>query len=153
MQVIFCYFNDLNLIQYLLIWHVAYDDEVIQITIDNEIIDKENHMSHPLILTDATFDQEVLQSETPVLVDFWAEWCGPCKMIAPTIAELATEYAGKAKIAKLDVDNNNDSAIKFGIRSIPALMIFKGGKKIDEIIGAVPKQVIKQRLEAALKVN
>ena len=104
-------------------------------------------------VTDTNFQTDVLGSDKPVLVDFWAEWCGPCKMIAPTIAELATEYAGKAKIAKLDVDNNNDSAIKFGIRSIPALMIFKGGKKIDEIIGAVPKQVIKQRLEAALKVN
>ncbi|MGH7494049.1 MAG: thioredoxin [bacterium] len=108
-------------------------------------------MTHPLILTDATFDQEVLQSAQPVLVDFWAEWCGPCKMIAPAIAELAGEYNGKAKIGKLDVDNNNESAIKFGIRSIPALLIFKGGIKVDEIIGAVPKQIIKQRLEAALK--
>lgn len=108
-------------------------------------------MPHPLTLTDATFDQEVLKSEKPVLVDFWAEWCGPCKMIAPAIAELANEFEGKAKIAKLDVDHNNDSAIKFGIRSIPALMIFKGGVKVDEIIGAVPKQVIKQRLEALLK--
>jgi thioredoxin 1 len=98
-----------------------------------------------------TFDKEVLQSDKPVLVDFWAEWCGPCKMIAPAIAELANEYEGKAKIAKLDVDHNNDSAIKFGIRSIPALLIFKGGEKVDEIIGAVPKQVIKQRLEAVLK--
>lgn len=108
-------------------------------------------MAHPLTLTDATFDQEVLQSDQPVLVDFWAEWCGPCKMIAPAIAELAGEFNGKAKIAKLDVDNNNESAARFGIRGIPALLIFKGGKKVDEIIGAVPKQVIKQRLEAVLK--
>src|SRR5262245_57448525 len=108
-------------------------------------------MNNPMILTDATFDQEVLQSDQPVLVDFWAEWCGPCKMIAPAIAELAGEYNGKAKVGKLDVDNNNESAIKFGIRSIPALLIFKGGRKVDEIIGAVPKQIIKQRLEAVLK--
>lgn len=108
-------------------------------------------MPHPVTLTDMTFDREVLQSEQPVLVDFWAEWCGPCKMIAPTIAELANEYEGRAKIGKLDVDSNNDSAVKFGIRSIPALLIFKGGVKVDEIIGAVPKQVIKQRLEAVLK--
>jgi thioredoxin 1 len=112
---------------------------------------KGEKMTHPLILTDATFDLEVLQSDQPVLVDFWAEWCGPCKMIAPAIAELAGEYNGKAKVGKLDVDNNNESAIKFGIRSIPALLIFKGGIKVDEIIGAVPKQVIKQRLEAVLK--
>ena len=108
-------------------------------------------MTHPMILTDETFEQEVLQSDQPVLVDFWAEWCGPCKMIAPAIAELAGEYNGKAKVGKLDVDHNNESAIKFGIRSIPALLIFKGGIKVDEIIGAVPKQIIKQRLEAALK--
>ncbi len=108
-------------------------------------------MAHPLVLTDATFDQEVLQSDRPVLVDFWAEWCGPCKVIAPAIAELAAEFEGKVKIAKLDVDSNNDSAAKFGIRGIPALLIFKGGKKVDEIIGAAPKQVIKQRLEALLK--
>ena len=107
-------------------------------------------MSHPVVLSDANFAQEVLQSDKPVLVDFWAEWCGPCKMIAPTINELAGEYAGKAKIAKLDVDSNNMTAGQFGIRSIPSLLIFKGGRVVDQIVGAVPKQRIKERLDASL---
>ncbi len=107
-------------------------------------------MSQPVVLSDSNFTQEVLQSDTPVLVDFWAEWCGPCKMIAPTIHELAGEYAGKAKIAKLDVDSYNVIAGQFGIRSIPALLIFKNGKVVDQIVGAVPKQKIKERLDANL---
>ncbi|NUO80533.1 thioredoxin [candidate division KSB1 bacterium] len=107
-------------------------------------------MSHPVVLTDANFSQEVLQSDKPVLVDFWAEWCGPCKMIAPAIAELAKEYAGKAKIAKLDVDSHNLIAGQYGIRSIPSLLIFKNGKVVDQIVGAVPKQRLKERLDANL---
>jgi thioredoxin 1 len=107
-------------------------------------------MSHPVTLTDDNFDAEVIKSSTPVLVDFWAEWCGPCKMIAPAISELAGEYSGKAKIGKLDVDNNQIIAGKLNIRSIPTLLIFKGGKVIDQIIGAVPKQRIKEKLDAAL---
>jgi len=107
-------------------------------------------MSHPLTLTDDNFESEVLASGTPVLVDFWAEWCGPCRMIAPAVAELAGEYAGKVKIGKLDVDSNQIVAGKFNVRSIPTLLIFKGGKIVDQIIGAVPKQRIKEKLDAAL---
>jgi thioredoxin 1 len=107
-------------------------------------------MSHALTLTDDNFESEVMKSNTPVLVDFWAEWCGPCKMIAPAISELAGEYSGKVKIGKLDVDSNQIVAGKFNIRSIPTLLIFKEGKIVDQIVGAVPKQRIKEKLDAAL---
>lgn len=104
----------------------------------------------PLEFTDQNFNTEVLQSDKPVMIDFWAVWCGPCKMIAPFIEELANEYEGKAKVGKLDVDNNQESAIKYGVRSIPTVLIFKGGKVVDTIIGAVPKVQLKQKLEAVL---
>ena len=100
--------------------------------------------------TDQNFSTEVLQSDKAVLVDFWAVWCGPCKMIAPFVEELASEFEGKAKIGKLDVDNNQESAIKYGVRSIPTVLIFKGGKVVDTIIGAVPKVQLKQKLQAAM---
>lgn len=100
--------------------------------------------------TDQNFSIEVLQSDKPVMVDFWAVWCGPCKMIAPFIEELAGEFEGKAKVGKLDVDNNQETAIKYGVRSIPTVLIFKGGKVVDTIIGAVPKVQLKQKLEAAV---
>ncbi|MBI5402943.1 MAG: thioredoxin [Ignavibacteriae bacterium] len=103
---------------------------------------------HPLEFTDANFATEVEQSDIPVLVDFWAVWCGPCRMIAPIVEELAGEYQGKAKIGKLDVDNNPGVATKFGIRSIPTILIFKGGKLADQIVGAVPKGVIVEKLNA-----
>ncbi len=105
-------------------------------------------MAHPLHLTDDNFSSEVLKSSHPVLVDFWATWCGPCRMIAPIIEELAGEFDGKVKIGKLDVDNNSRVATEFGIRSIPALLIFKDGKVVDQIIGAVPKARIVEKLNA-----
>jgi len=104
----------------------------------------------PITFTDDNFATEVLQSDKPVLVDFWAVWCGPCKIIAPFVEELAGELEGKAKVGKLDVDNNQESAIKYGVRSIPTVLIFKGGKVVDTIIGAVPKVQLKQKLESAI---
>src|SRR5690606_8129696 len=106
----------------------------------------------PLTFTDDNFEQEVLKSDKPVLIDFWAVWCGPCKMIAPIVEELAVEYEGKAKIGKLDVDENQNVSIKYGVRSIPTLLIFKDGKVVDTIIGAVPKAHIVQKLNAAIYI-
>jgi len=105
---------------------------------------------HPLEFTDANFATEVESSDVPVLVDFWAVWCGPCRMIAPIVEELTTEYQGKAKIGKLDVDNNPGVASRFGIRSIPTLLIFKGGKVVDQIVGAASKGIISDKLNAQL---
>lgn len=107
-------------------------------------------MSHPITLTDENFAQEVLESEVPVLVDFWAVWCGPCRMVAPVVEALATEYQGRAKVAKLDVDSAQKTATDYGIRSIPTLLIFKGGKVADQVIGAVPKKQIVEKLDAVL---
>lgn len=107
-------------------------------------------MGKALQITDATFDSEVLKSSTPVLVDFWAEWCGPCRMIGPIVEEMAGEYEGKAKITKVDVDSNPQISMKFGIRSIPTLLIFKNGEIVDQIVGAVPKAVLKRQLDAQL---
>lgn len=100
-------------------------------------------------ITDDNFN-EVLNTEKPVLVDFWAEWCGPCKMIGPIVKELAAEYDGKAVIGKLNVDENPAAAAQFGIRSIPTLLVFKGGEIVDKQIGAVPKAVLAGKLEAQL---
>jgi thioredoxin 1 len=105
---------------------------------------------HPLEITDANFADEVEKSEVPVLLDFWAVWCGPCKMIAPIVEELAGDYQGKAKIGKVDVDNNPMIAGKFGIRSIPTLLIFKGGQVVDQIVGAVPKGSIVSKIDSHL---
>jgi thioredoxin 1 len=102
-------------------------------------------------ITDANFENEVVNSDIPVLIDFWAVWCGPCKLIAPTVEEIANDYQGKVKVGKLDVDNNQMVATKFGIRSIPTLLIFKGGKIVDQIVGAVPKSAIIQKLDAHLE--
>lgn len=104
----------------------------------------------PITITDDNFEVEVAKSDKPVLIDFWAAWCGPCRMIAPIVEELAVEYEGKAKIGKVDVDENQQTAIKFGVRSIPTLLIFKDGKLKDTIIGAVPKSQIVTKLNAAL---
>ena len=107
-------------------------------------------MSEPIALTDDNFSEEVLQANEPVLVDFWAAWCGPCRMVAPIVEELAGEYHGRAKVCKLDVDAAQKTAGEFGIRSIPTLLIFKEGKVADQVIGAVPKTQITEKLDAAL---
>ncbi len=107
-------------------------------------------MSEPITLTDENFAKEVLESDIPVLVDFWAVWCGPCRMVAPVVEALATEYQGRAKVAKLDVDSAQKTATDYGIRSIPTLLIFKGGKVADQVIGAVPKKQIVEKLDAVL---
>lgn len=104
----------------------------------------------PVEITDDNFESEVLKSDRPVLIDFWAVWCGPCKMIAPIVEELASEYNGKVKIGKLDVDSNQQTSIKYGVRSIPTLLVFKDGKLKDTIIGAVPKKHIVEKLNSAL---
>lgn len=101
-----------------------------------------------LYVTDATFQKEVLESDVPVLVDFYADWCGPCKMIAPSVEQLATEFAGKAKVFKLDVDANGQTAQNYRVMSIPTLLVFKGGKVVDTIVGAVPKATLAGKLNA-----
>ncbi|HLE32127.1 MAG TPA: thioredoxin [Bacteroidota bacterium] len=100
----------------------------------------------PVTLTDENFQTEVLGSDKPVLVDFWAEWCGPCKMIAPVVEELAKEYDGTLKVGKVDVDANQKVSMQFGIRSIPTLLIFKGGRVVDQVIGAVPKRALADKI-------
>jgi thioredoxin 1 len=104
----------------------------------------------PVEITDENFEAEVIKSDKPVLIDFWAVWCGPCKLIAPIVEELAGEYDGKVKIGKLDVDSNQQTSIKFGVRSIPTLLLFKGGNLKETIIGAVPKSKIVEKLNAVL---
>ena len=107
-------------------------------------------MSDPVVITDDNFQQEVLDSDIPVMVDFWADWCQPCKMIAPSVAQVADEYDGKVKVGKLDVDSNPRTSTALNIRGIPALLIFNEGKPIDQIIGAVPKSIIQKKLDEAL---
>ena len=103
-----------------------------------------------LEITDKNFEETVVNSAMPIVVDFWAEWCGPCKMIAPTLEQLADEYVGKFSIGKLNVDDNQKTAMKFGIRSIPTLLVFKDGEVAGQIVGAHPKEVLKQKILAAL---
>lgn len=107
-------------------------------------------MAEELQLTASDFDEKVLKSSVPVLVDFWATWCGPCRAIAPTIEEIATEYKAKAGVYKVDVDNNQEIASQFGIMSIPALIVFKDGKVFDRIVGAAPKSQIIALIDRAL---
>jgi thioredoxin 1 len=106
-------------------------------------------MGKAIEITDANFN-EVINTDKPVLVDFWAEWCGPCKMIAPVVEELAGDYDGKAVVGKLDVDSNPEISAKFGIRSIPTLLVFKNGEIVDKQVGAVSKNVLAQKLDAQM---
>ena len=104
----------------------------------------------PAVVTDSTFSAEVEKSPTPVLLDLWAEWCGPCHMLAPTIDQLSSEMAGRVKVAKLNIDENPGVANRFGVRSIPTLLVLKGGKEVDRLVGVQPKQEIVRRLEKVL---
>jgi len=107
-------------------------------------------MAHPITVTDASFKAEVLEAEVPVLVDFWAAWCAPCKMIAPIVEELAAEFDGQVKVAKIDIDANPVSPGQYGVMSIPTLLVFKGGKPEKRIVGYKPKASLKNDLQAAL---
>jgi thioredoxin 1 len=107
-------------------------------------------MSSAASVTDASFEQEVLQSNQPVLVDFWAPWCGPCRMVAPIVDEIAKDFAGQIKVFKLNTDENPNIASQYGIRSIPTLMIFKGGEKVDTVVGAVPKTTLSSTISKYL---
>lgn len=103
-----------------------------------------------LELTDANFEENVINSDKPALVDFWAVWCGPCRMVGPLVEEIANEYEGKAVVGKVDVDNNPETAAKFGIRNIPTILFMKGGEIVDKQVGAVSKDVLKQKLDAMM---
>jgi thioredoxin 1 len=107
-------------------------------------------MSDTPQVTDASFKKDVLDSDLPVLVDFWAPWCGPCRMVAPVVDEIAQQYTGQVKVVKLNTDENPNTASQYGIRSIPTLMIFKGGARVDMVVGAVPKTTLAQTLEKYL---
>jgi thioredoxin 1 len=107
-------------------------------------------MGNALAATDQNFETEVLKADVPVLVDFWATWCGPCRAVAPIVEELATEYSGRLKVAKVDVDSNPGISFKYGIRAIPSLYLFKGGEVVATIVGALPKQEIIKRISGHL---
>ena len=118
----------------------------------NDVLKNERRldMSDVLHVTDDNFEQEILKSDIPAMVDFWADWCGPCKMVGPIVEELAKEYKGKIKIAKMNVDQNQKTPARFGIRSIPTLIFFKNGEVVNVIIGAQPKEILKSALEKLL---
>jgi thioredoxin 1 len=104
-------------------------------------------MGNAVAVTDQNFDSEVLQSTVPVLVDFWAAWCGPCRAVAPVVEEIATEYNGRLKVAKIDVDENQEISIRFGVQSIPTLMLFKDGKPVERLVGAYPKPILLSKIK------
>jgi thioredoxin 1 len=108
-------------------------------------------MSNAVAVTDASFDQEVLRSEVPVLVDFWAAWCGPCRIVAPTMDQLSVEYAGKLKVVKVDVDQNIEVSSRYGVMSIPTIMLFKGGQAVEKMIGALPKPALLAKIQPHLQ--
>ena len=113
-------------------------------------MERRTYMSELLQITDENFDAEIINSELPAIVDFWAEWCGPCRMVSPMVEELAKEYEGKIKVAKMDVDQNRETPTRFGIRNIPTLILFKGGEVAHTIIGAQPKTSIEEELKKLL---
>ena len=103
----------------------------------------------PITITDDNFETEVMKSDKPVIIDFWAVWCGPCKMIAPVIEDLARQFDGKIKIGKLDVDSNQETAVKYGVRSIPTILFLKNGEVVETVVGAVPKSVLVDKINAS----
>ena len=107
-------------------------------------------MANAVEINESNFEEVVLKSDKPVLVDFWAAWCGPCRMVGPVVEEIAGEYADTAVVGKVDVDANQELSVKYGIRSIPALLVFKGGEVVDQVIGAVPKGVLTSKLDGAI---
>ena len=107
-------------------------------------------VTHPVAVTDADFQQEIAEHDGLAIVDFWATWCGPCQIIAPVIEQLAGEYEGQLKVAKLDVDSNQQTAMQYGVRSIPSVLFFKGGKVVDTVVGAGPKALLVEKVEQHL---